>query len=62
LKTFFINFNNMKHKLKIDKPKVDNMVFRTKGSTEELTFDDWFDEFIGNTDIIQKLKNKKREI
>ena len=51
----------MKHKLKIDKPKVDNMVFRTKGSTEELTFDDWFDEFIGNTDIIQKLKNKKRD-
>jgi hypothetical protein len=54
----------MKHKFKIDIPTdiekltVDDIVFRTKDGTEELTFDEFFKELIGDIDIIQNLKNK----
>jgi hypothetical protein len=57
------NFN-MKHNFKIDIPTdiekltVDDIVFRTKDGTEELTFDEFFTELIGDIDIIQNLKNK----
>jgi hypothetical protein len=59
------NLNNMKIKFKIDiptdieKPTVDDMVFRTSDGDKELNFDDWWDNFIGNSDIIQKLKTNK---
>ena len=50
----------MKLKFKIDIPTdiekltVDDIVFRTKDGTEELTFDEFFKELIGDIDIIVK--------
>lgn len=58
----------MKIKLKmdvptdIDKPTIDDMKFLSKDGTTEINFDEWFDEFIGDTDIIQKLKNNKMKL
>jgi hypothetical protein len=43
----------------IEKPKVEDMKFLSKDDTTELTFDEWWDEFIGNSDTIQKLKTNK---
>ena len=58
----------MKTKVKInvpnnkEKPTVDDMIFRNKDGTKELTFDEWFDGYIEDIDIIQDLKNKKNGI
>jgi hypothetical protein len=58
----------MKTKVKInvpnnkEKPTVDDMIFRNKDGTKDLTFDEWFDGYIEDIDIIQDLKNKKNGI
>jgi len=58
----------MKTKVKInvpnnkEKPTVDDMIFRNKDGTKDLTFDEWFDGYIEDIDIIQQLKNKKNGI
>ena len=58
----------MKLKFKIDIPTdiekltVDDIKFLSKDGTTELNFDDWFDEFLSNTDVIQKLKKIKKEM
>lgn len=58
----------MKTKVKInvpnnkDKISVNDLVFKSKDGTKELTFDEWFDEYIEDIDIIQNLKNKKNGI
>jgi hypothetical protein len=41
------------------KPKVDDMKFISNDGNTELDFDSWFDENIGNSDTIQKLKTNK---
>jgi hypothetical protein len=58
----------MKTKVKInvpnnkDKLSVDDMLFKSKDGTKDLTFDEWFDSYIEDIDIIQQLKNKKNGI
>ena len=52
----------MKNKLIIDEPNKEDIKFLSKDGTTELNFDDWFDEFLSNTDVIQKLKKIKKEM
>jgi len=58
----------MKTKVKIsvpnnkDKISVDDMLFKNNDGTKLLTFDEWFDGYIEDIDIIQDLKNKKNGI
>ena len=52
----------MKHKLIIDEPNEEDIKFLSKDGKTYLNFDDWFDEFLSNTDVIQKLKNIKKEM
>ena len=54
--------NKMKIPTDIEKPTVDDIKFLSKDGTTELNFDDWFDEYIGNSEVIQKLKKKKKEM
>jgi len=57
----------MKTKVKInvpndkDKISVDDMIFKNKDGTKDLTFDEWFDGYIEDIDI-QDLMNKKNGI
>ncbi|MBT6672340.1 MAG: hypothetical protein HOB13_06395 [Lentimicrobiaceae bacterium] len=58
----------MKLKFKIDIPTdiekltVDDIKFLSKDGKTELNFDDWIDEYLNNSEVIQKLKNIKKEM
>ena len=55
----------MKSKVKIivpnnkDKISVDDMIFKSKDGTKDLTFDEWFDKIERDSDVLQNLKNKR---
>ena len=46
----------------INKPNEDDIKFLSKDGKTELNFDDWIDEYLNNSEVIQKLKNIKKEM